>query len=414
MGLYVKIGCLQKKQEYIMINTLSKIFGVIIRFFVSLFPRDKHLIVYGGAMDLFIDNAKHIFIYHNENFYEGYRHVWMSKNKKTIQIVSGLGFNVVRTDSLHGLYTLLRAGFIIFDNCIDAFAYHNLSMGAIRICLWHGAGFKMSDNAVSDNQLPYQTRGWFYEKYLAKHIHGDYFFSPCNMQSRLYSFSFLIPLDHIIIGGYHRTRCFFMTAEERMKYISQYESEEFVSCYNKIEKTNSRRVIYMPTFRDSNCNYINDAIPDWNILNEYLCNSNTIMYLKVHRVTPTPRDKQFSNIVILDGSMDIYPMLPLFDLLITDYSSIMSDFALMKKPILLYTFDLEEYRTNSRNIHENYWIIYNQLPKVDDFEKLCNYLGKSFFQYVSSDLEYYFEKPKDFEEVTKFITILDSSKNANE
>ena len=294
---------------------LSKIIGTFIRMLVSLFPRDKKLIVYGGAMDLFIDNTKHIFIYHNERFGKGYRHVWLSKSSKTIQVVENMGFCVVKADTIRGIYTLLRAGFVIFDNCIDAFSYHNLSMGATRICLWHGAGFKMCDNAVSDNQSPYQPKDWFYEKYLAKHVHGDYFFSTCNMQSLMSSYSFLVPLNKIIIAGYHRTRFFFMTDEERYEYINRYESEELRRCYHRISKTHSKRIIYMPTFRDSNINYINEAIPDWNGLNERLISSDTSMYLKVHRVTPTPKDMNYSNIVILNGSMDIYPLLPLFDLM---------------------------------------------------------------------------------------------------
>lgn len=39
------------------------------------------------------------------------------------------------------------------------------------------------------------------------------------------------------------------------------------------------------------------------------------------------------------------------DLLITDYSSVMFDYALLNKPMLFFTYDLEEYRDNLRGMY---------------------------------------------------------------
>lgn len=381
----------------------KKVWGVIVRMTASLMPRDKHLIVYGGAMDLFIDNAKHLFILYNEQFGKGYRHVWLTRRKNTYDSVNSLGLPVVRTDSLHGLWIILRAGTVIFDNNINSFANHDLTMGALRICLWHGIGFKMVGSAVSDEQKPYQPKGWFYEKYLAKHVHGDYFFSTCEMRKRIYSFSFLISMDKILIAGYPRMRCFFMNEDERRLYVRRYESKLLQDFYVKLSEEKASRIIYMPTFRDADKNYINKAIPDWGRLNETLAKSNSILYLKVHRMTPTPEIDKYTNIVILGNSLDIYPLLPLFDLLISDYSSIMSDFAILKKPMLFYTYDLEDYIRNSRNIFRNFYTVHSQLPVVNTFEGLCDFVINGKFKYVSSDLENYFESPRDFNVARRLI-----------
>ena len=42
------------------------------------------------------------------------------------------------------------------------------------------------------------------------------------------------------------------------------------------------------------------------------------------------------------------------DLLITDYSSIIFDFALTSKPIVLYAYDLEEYKNRIRGFYYEY------------------------------------------------------------
>lgn len=48
------------------------------------------------------------------------------------------------------------------------------------------------------------------------------------------------------------------------------------------------------------------------------------------------------------------------DLLITDYSSVMYDFAIQHKPVILFTPDLDEYRTSCRNLRP----LYDELPFV--------------------------------------------------
>jgi CDP-glycerol glycerophosphotransferase (TagB/SpsB family) len=75
----------------------------------------------------------------------------------------------------------------------------------------------------------------------------------------------------------------------------------------------------------------------------------------LHRVCTVPSHiEKLSNIRILDNEIDIYPLLPLTDCLITDYSSVCFDYALLRKPIIFYPFDYDDYCTNSRHLYFNY------------------------------------------------------------
>ncbi|MCP4220690.1 MAG: hypothetical protein GY765_39045, partial [bacterium] len=47
---------------------------------------------------------------------------------------------------------------------------------------------------------------------------------------------------------------------------------------------------------------------------------------------------------------DIYPFLPLADLLITDYSSIYFDYLLLDRPIVFFPYDLETYINEERGL----------------------------------------------------------------
>ena len=47
-------------------------------------------------------------------------------------------------------------------------------------------------------------------------------------------------------------------------------------------------------------------------------------------------------------------LLRVADCLITDYSSIVFEYALMHKPVLFYAYDLEQFETEGRNFYEDY------------------------------------------------------------
>ena len=62
-----------------------------------------------------------------------------------------------------------------------------------------------------------------------------------------------------------------------------------------------------------------------------------------------------TNVILLDKSMDVYPLLPKTDVLITDYSSIYYDYILMpEKDVLLFPFDYQDYIRNSRDLAYDY------------------------------------------------------------
>ncbi|MPM49090.1 hypothetical protein SDC9_95818 [bioreactor metagenome] len=63
--------------------------------------------------------------------------------------------------------------------------------------------------------------------------------------------------------------------------------------------------------------------------------------------------KQYGNRVIdVSSYEDISHLYLIADLLITDYSSVMFDFALTKKPMIFYMYDLDSYGQEIRGFYE--------------------------------------------------------------
>ena len=383
-------------------NKFSKIPAILLRCLVSIIPRNKHLIVYGGAMDYFIDNVKYLFILHQQMMPD-YQHVWLTRRDTTYNQLLALKLPVYKTNSPKGWYYHLRAGFFISDDEIDRFAYHNCSSGAIRINLWHGVPFKMIGWIHSDNDPAYQPKSKLWEKYVAHHLHGDYCLSTSKSISRHFSSALHFPLENIYISGYPRTFLFYKNEEERLEFVRQYETKDMLDTYLKIKGMHSRKIIYMPTFRDKNPNYIDEAIPNWKELDEVLKKNNNILYLKVHRMTPTPQGESLSNIVILDNSLDIYPLLPLFDCLISDYSSIMSDFGLLKRPVVLYAYDLDDYISHSRPVFKRFWDVYEKLSILKTFDDLKSLISNMELPASYFPVETYYDCPQDIEATKRLI-----------
>lgn len=383
-------------------DKLKKIPNIIVRCFAIMIPRNKHLIVYGGAMDCFIDNVKYMFIYHNTHMPD-FRHVWLTKNESTFSRIKSLGFEVVRSDSLKGILLQLRAGFFVSDDNIRHYACHDLSAGAMRINLWHGIPFKMIGWIKTDDDPPYQPKGWLWEKVFAEHIHGDYMLSTGERFVTMFSAALLFRKENIYVSGYPRTLPLIVSEEERERCIAKYETLEMQKLYSSIKQRSGRKIVYMPTFRDKNPYYINQAIPDWDDLNNALAVSGVTLYVKVHRMTPTPKDTYFSNIVIMDAASDIYPLLPLFDCLVTDISSIFVDYALLHKPIFLYTFDMDEYIRESRPVFKRFWDVYKKLKVVEDYASFKQLLLAP--QWPQSQLEVgdFFDCPNDMEATSRLI-----------
>ena len=122
---------------------------------------------------------------------------------------------------------------------------------------------------------------------------------------------------------------------------------------------NCKIVIYAPTFRDDfnisayclNVHMLLDALNrktgfKWKII------------IRLHPNVAYQNSLFEYNENVIDGSgfSDPQELLVISDLLITDYSSVMMDFGIMKRPVILFAADLKEYVVNCRNLRS---IFYN-------------------------------------------------------
>ncbi len=111
----------------------------------------------------------------------------------------------------------------------------------------------------------------------------------------------------------------------------------------------------MPTFRDSNNDFLMNAGLDAGQLESICEKLDAVFVIKMHiNSPPSDFEKEIassSRIIILRSRIDVYPLMAFADLLVTDYSSVMFEFILTRKPVVLFAFDAKSYTTTCRDFY---------------------------------------------------------------
>lgn len=285
--------------------------------YYAFFPK-----LYG---DVFTGNVKAFMLY-------------VAKNHKEIDTVL-LAFEkgIIRGGQAYGLKTKGSVFGIIWASLraehifIDASTSGNFKWGRFSLIqLWHGSGFK----EVGLLRYPPPRKR-------LKSISKKYNIVVATSESEAEKLNASFATNSSIVSGSPRNDVFFKNNDHFDDLKIKYNLEHF----NKV-------ITYAPTFRDA------EPIPPFSEnfyqkLQDFLEEKNALFIVKKH-----PSDKflkipdNFKNIKDLSIEFaDVQELLLITDVLITDYSSIATDFALTKKPILIYPYDLEQYIKTCRSMY---------------------------------------------------------------
>lgn len=319
------------------------------------------------------DNSKYLHIYLSENE-KNIHTIWIGKNKKERDYVRSKGLEAYRKWSIKGLYHSLTSGVFIFSSNISDINYW-ASGKSVKVNLWHGVGLKKLGMKESDIYNPNSLSAKIFTPYL--YDNPSYFIGPSEMMAKHFADCYLLNKNQMLKLGYPRCEFILSDSNSINRIINKYEDKkttELISYLDKYDKV----YIYMPTFRDTQTDFIDASGIDFDKINDLMVKKNQILILKLHPATRISYDNlsKFSNILIIDKHIDIYPILPHTDVLITDYSSIYYDYILMKdKNVILFPFDYDDYIRNSRDLAFDY-MTYACGKKAWNFKELLSTLSE--------------------------------------
>ncbi len=337
----------------------------------SLLPRNKNIWIFGGHHGHFTDNTKYLFIYvavHCPNI----RAIWISENKKIVKFLQDKGFEAYCQRSLKGIFYALRGKFYIFHSHLFDINF-STGGGTTKVNLWHGAPIKRirfsttQKGKIAPNFVPSLKNKILYPYF---YIDSDYILSTSKRVSCYFSEAFRVQPKQCMEFGYPRNEILSYSEDNIMDFIEKYEPTETKALLQKI-KAYKKVFVYMPTWRDNGRDFIQHAGIDFGVLSRVLKNKNYFLILKLHRYTKLSINlKQYENVYLLDSHLDIYPILPFTNCLITDYSSVYFDYHLMDKEVILFPFDKKEYIDKDREMYFDYNEVTENELVVNSFDEL--------------------------------------------
>ena len=115
-------------------------------------------------------------------------------------------------------------------------------------------------------------------------------------------------------------------------------------------------ILYAPTWRENQF-YNKNAFKfttemDFDEMYNQL-SDDYILIVKFHYLVKENIDwSKYNDFIIeCDADWDIQELYLISDIMITDYSSVMFDYAILKRPIIFFTFDLDDYKNNLRDFY---------------------------------------------------------------
>lgn len=314
----------------------------------------------------------------NENFNSSVRCVWISKNPAVYRDLASAGLDVCLRGSLKARFMTLRAGVVVFSSGLQAVPF-GYTAGATTIQHGHGIPLKgpRQRSEPKSKFWPVTRRFEKIAEQLERKVYSvDYICTSserCTDQFKMYeeisnNNGFLeraVRFGEPLNTGFPKTDILYREIEG--SDIGNTPADEAAANQLKSDHTT---IGYFPTFRE----YDSEIAPfDPDRLDAFLKAHNVQLAIKPHRHMSVDYGTiDTDNVVKIPPGMDSYPILDDIDILITDYSSIYFDFLHLDRPVVFYTFDLDNFARH-RGVMPNYEELCAG-PRVMDFDSLVETL----------------------------------------
>ncbi|WP_423363582.1 CDP-glycerol glycerophosphotransferase family protein [Mycoplasma sp. P36-A1] len=339
--------------------------------------------------------------YYNDNPYaifkeltksNKYNLVFALKNNDDIENFQRLYPNclVVKSHSFKHFKMLKQAKLWVFN--YKSPSYFKKAKQTYFLQTWHGIPLKkLGCDIEKTNNYFYrslQTYQQMIDSYIDEGAKCDYFISPSDYATKHLVSAFKLNENKIIKTMYPRNLD-----------ILNFDVEDIINFKKMHNIAEAKKIIlYAPTYRDNNksliAGYSNNGLIDLDKFSKLLNKEFVVLYKPHYLIKNNVDLSKYSNIIDVSNYQDIAQLYPIADILITDYSSVYFDYALLKRPIYFYMPDLSNYKDELRGFYIN---INNDLP--NDYHislsKLCYDINNSQLNYIKYNK--FYEKNKYYQ-----------------
>lgn len=322
-----------------------------IRYYLTNKVNDKMIVFESFMGRAFSDSQKSLYKEMlNDDFFTDYTFIWAFKDaNKYKYLEENKNTKVIQYDSGDFYKYMATAKWWITNSRLPEYLVKKKEQKYIQC--WHGTPLKrLGFDIEVEGGNALNSLKEIKEKYEDDARRYDYMLSPSAFCTEKFASAFnlrkLNKQDVLVELGYPRN-----------DYLFNYTNEDVIKLKKELGIPESKKVIlYAPTWRDNQhkagVGYTYDLNLDFDRLKEKLGKDYVIIFRTHYFVASQFNfDKYKGFIYNMSSHDDVNECYILSDIIITDYSSVFFDYANLKRPMLFYMYDLDEYQGKLRDFY---------------------------------------------------------------
>ena len=285
----------------------------------------------------------------NDKFFKDFKFIWAFKNPEKYKSLEDSNTSVIKYGSKEFYKNMAIAKYWITNSRLPEYLIKKKEQ--IYIQCWHGTPLKrLGFDIEVEGGNALNTIKEIKEKYGQDAKRYDYMLSPSRFCTEKFISAFNlknINKENIIIEeGYPRN-----------DFLINHTKQDIINLKEKIGIPKDKKVIlYAPTWRDnqhvSGIGYTYDLNLNFDQLKEKLEKDYVIIFRTHYFVSNSFDFEKYKGFIYnMSEHDDVNDCYIISDLIITDYSSVFFDYANLRRPMIFYMYDLEEYKEKLRDFY---------------------------------------------------------------
>lgn len=287
--------------------------------------------------------------------FKDFKFVWAFVDPSKHDVLNDKRLTIVKTNSKDYYKYLSIAKYWIVNSIIDEGIIKKKNQ--VYVQCWHGTPLKKLRYDIEVNGAVLNTIEEIRKRNDRDARKFDYFISPSKYCTEKFTSAFNLKAlgkENIIIEkGYPRNDFLFNKTKKDVDSIKK-----------KLGLPLDKKVIfYLPTFRDnqhtSGIGYTYNLAIDFDSLKKKFSKDYVILFSPHYFIANSIDLSKYKGFVFNVARYDeINELYLVSDIIMTDYSSVFFDFANLKRPMLFYMYDFDDYQNNLRD----FYISLDELP----------------------------------------------------
>ncbi|HEX5727799.1 CDP-glycerol glycerophosphotransferase family protein [Microbacterium sp.] len=279
---------------------------------------------------------------------EGHPAIWLVGSAREERDAASRGIPSVRKGSIRGFWCTARAGIVVVTHGFGDVNRYAVS-GAYIVQLWHGIPLKRigldSPETVRSGILPGSrlVRAAIARMYRSAARRIDLLPAASHLVRGRLESAFGLPDSHVPVSGEPRVDVLSRgTADTRRS-----QARAAIEAATRPMGAAARLVLYAPTWRDGAPDPAVPTAEEWTAIVDVLARHDAVLLVRSHPLGAGDYSPPFQTERVLglgsDAVIDVTPLLPALEALVTDYSSLAFDAALVPVPVVFLAPDVDAY-----------------------------------------------------------------------